>query len=176
MQSKNPDEVLQPIGGILAAIVPGLGYLYYRERGRALAVFLSITGLFTGGLYIGGIQVVDRVDDEWWFVLQALNGPMAFGVDYLHQNHFKTVVERGPDGRDHRRLPLPESAARRPANEPPERTLTKSLSRVHEAGTLYTAMAGMLNLIAVVDCLWHVPPGRRRSETSGRRASDQVSR
>lgn len=158
MSEKRQEEVLQPVAAIMAAALPGLGYLYFGDRTRAAAVFLSITGLFGAGVYIGGLDCVDSSEDRMWFIVQALNGPIAFGVDWVHQTQFKTVfhASSGPT----RITPPPASAK---MTSYPAQTLTKSLGRVNEAGTLYTAMAGMLNLIAIIDCLWHAPtPTRRR--------------
>ncbi len=158
MNSPGKDETLQPVAGLLAAILPGLGYFYLGDPRRAAAVFLSITGLFAGGLYIGGIDVVDSAEDRWWFYVQALNGPIAFGVDYVHQHKFK-ISTATAQGKRIAATPPPNSA-RSPLGA--VQAYTKSLGRVNEAGTLYIAMGGMLNLIAFIDCLWHAPPRRRR--------------
>lgn len=157
MNEKRPEEVLQPVAAVMAVAAPGLGYLYFGDRRRAAAVFLSITGLFGAGVYIGGIDCVDSVEDRWWFLVQALNGPLAFAVDWVHQTQFK-VEYHGASGP--MRITPPPASARMPGA--PAQTLTKSLGKVNEAGTLYTAMAGMVNLIAIIDCLWHAPPRRRR--------------
>lgn len=161
MSLHHDDEVLQPAAALLAWLLPGLGYVYLGDRRRAAAVGLSILGLFTGGVFIGGIDVVDRAEDKWWYVLQVLNGPVAIAADYAHQNYFKMSVT-GFRGGTQRVTPPPPA----PGSGPPPK-YSKSLARVNEAGTLYTAMAGMLNLIAVLDCLWHRPPARRRANAGG---------
>jgi hypothetical protein len=118
-------------------------------------------GLFVGGILVGGIDVIDRQEDGVWFIGQALVGPVAFGVDYYHQNHLK-VRESGRlrsaypnEGRD------PISAAPIPGGTPPNR---KSVGKANELGTLFCAVAGMMNLIAVLDAGF---PTRRGRSTGG---------
>lgn len=148
----------QPLAGVLAAVLPGLGHAFLGDPKRGLLVFAGVMGMFMGGLLIGGIDAVDRVEDKWWFVLQAGVGPTAFAVDAVHQNYFK--VREVVNGRERVRSGLPDPAGN--GGEPARNR--KSLGRVNEAGALYAAMAGMLNAIAVIDALWHVrrPRGARR--------------
>ena len=44
----------------------------------------------------------------------------------------------------------------------------KSLSRTSELGTLFTTIAGFLNVIVVIDAAFNVPYDRRRSQPGGR--------
>ncbi|QKK09905.1 MAG: hypothetical protein HND58_18275 [Planctomycetota bacterium] len=109
-------------------------------------------GLFLGGLLIGGVDVVDSRQDRLWFLGQALVGPVAFGTDYVHQN-----VLRGIDPATmQRRSPLPGEVKDAeghwvpgPAGSSPP--FSKSLGKMNEIGTLYCTIAGMLNLIVIID-------------------------
>ncbi len=153
-------ENFDPIALVLACILPGLGHWYLGEKKRAVLIASGVLGLFLGGMFIGGIDVVDRQEDPIWFIGEALVGPLAFGVDYVHQHHFKVLVKdpagpgmilrsalpgeiRNPDG-------TPGVAA--PGQNPPN---TKSLGRMNELGTLFSTIAGMLNLIVVIDAAVH---------------------
>ena len=92
------------------------------------------------GVLIGGIDAVDRKEDRLWFIAQAFNGPIAFGVDYLNQNMIKT-------------------------KSPEERLWTTGISHVNEIGTLFIALAGLMNLAVILDALHFTPrqtPKRRR--------------
>jgi len=142
--NRNP-ESLQPPAAILACILPGLGYLWFGDALRAAYVFAGVMGLFIGGLFIGGIDVIDRREDRWWFLLQAGVGPAAFVADHFNQ--------AGKSALD-------------PVTGDP--LVSKSVGRVNEAGSLMAALAGMLNAIAVIDCLWHAPttPRRRRTRST----------
>jgi len=140
-----------PIAGILALVLPGLGHFYLKERARAVWIAVGVFGLFFGGIFIGGIDVVDSREDRVWFMLTNLPmGPTVLVVDWLHQNRFKVIDDgrlrsawpgetRGADGRV------------KPAigDQPPPNI--KSIGRTNEIGTLFCALGGFLNLIVIVD-------------------------
>jgi len=132
------EETFQPLAGLMAVVFPGLGHGVLGDWKRAGLICLGVMGLFLGGMLIGGIDVIDRRDDKWWFVLQAGVGPTAFLTNYVHQKHVRTNGESDP------------------ANQ--------SLGRVNEVGSLYAGMAGLLNLIAIIDASWHAPASRRRRD------------
>lgn len=75
--------------GVCAAIFPGLGHLLRGEPKRALFAAIGVLGMFFGGILIGGVDVIDSREDKWWFYGQAFVGPMAFGIDWYHQNQLK---------------------------------------------------------------------------------------
>lgn len=87
--SRRDEERFEPIAGLLAVLWPGAGHLYLGEVRRGLLIMAGVLGLFFGGLFIGGIDVVDRREDPVWFFGQALTGPLAFATDWVHQNRFK---------------------------------------------------------------------------------------
>lgn len=78
-----PNETFQPAAAVLALAFPGLGYLYLRQPTRALYLAVGVLGLVVLGAFIGGIDVVDRQADFWWFIPQAGIGPLAFFIDWL---------------------------------------------------------------------------------------------
>lgn len=123
----------KPLGGLLALLLPGLGHVVLGRAKRGGLIFVGVMGLFLGGMLIGGIDVIDRQRDFWWFVLQAGVGPLAYVVDSLHQSRF--------------------------ASDP----LMQSLGRVNEVGSLYAGLAGLVNLIAVIDAAWPEVLSERRS-------------
>lgn len=148
MPTNRNDEQLTPVAAALAFALPGLGHLTLGKPRRALFIFLGVMGLFLGGVFIGGIDAVDRKEDFWWFVGQAGVGPVAFLVDRVHQSHFKVADPKSPTGV---RTPDPDENPRN----------SKSLGHPNEIGALYATIAGMLNVICVIDCLWSAPkPGR----------------
>jgi hypothetical protein len=167
----NPPERFEPAAAALAILFPGAGHVFLGEVKRGILVAVGVLGLFFGGMLIGGIDVVDKEDDFVWFLGQSLVGPVAFGTDWVHQNMMKVkdaqsgkprtarpevrdehgnviqrVEVRGPDGK---------AAFGQPGQLPPN---TKSVGRINEIGTLYGAIAGMLNLIAILDVLFHNRP------------------
>ena len=154
----HPEEEFQPIAGLLAVLLPGLGHFFLGERKSGVMIAVGVLGLFFGGMLIGGIDVIDRQEDTIWFAGQALVGPIAFGIDYYHQNYLK-VVEHTPGGPIRRtaypgetRGPGGSAVPSAPGIKPPN---SKSLGRMNELGTLFATLAGMLNLIAIIDALLH---------------------
>ncbi len=175
-QSNSQAEVesFAPLAGLLAILIPGAGHLYMKEPGRAFFVAVGVLGLFFGGIFIGGIDVVDRKEDFVWFLGQAMVGPIAFGVDSIHQNHFKArgsrdqVYRSGYPNETRQVIKDPTTGQSIAIWEPrldsdPGPPNTKSIGKVNEIGTLYAAMAGLLNFIAVLDALFpRRPAGGRR--------------
>lgn len=165
-------ERFEPLAGLLAMLVPGLGHLVLGQPARAAFIASGVLGLFFGGVLVGGVDVIDRKEDTIWFAGQALVGPIAFGIDYFHQNHLKVLADR-PDQPERRsgvglpggrwlRSPEPgegrdpQGAALTGAGmRPPS---SKSLGRMNELGTLFATIAGMLNLIVIIDAFYHSRP------------------
>lgn len=177
--SQSQAEPFNPIAALCAVAFPGLGHLYLRQTQRGLLAGAGVLFLFLTGLFIGGVSCIDRRENGVWFLGQALVGPLAFGVDYLHQSQFK-VIEAGV-----RRTPRPDEY-RDPATAQPVRIslnasgvptavtpsgktvspafppYTKSIGRTNELGTLFTTIAGFVNLIVIIDAAFNVPLVRRR--------------
>ncbi len=139
--TQHADETFQPGAAILALLLPGLGYVYLRQPVRGCALAAGVLGLVAAGLLIGGIDVVDRRADFWWFIPQAGIGPLAFVLDWLRHNPLASAM-------------------------------TPSVGRVNEVGTLFVVMGGMINLIAVIDCVWHEDPSAAAARRRRRRAGD----
>ena len=97
--------------------------------------------LVGSGLLVGGIDVVDRREDQLWFLAQAGCGPVVFAVDLANQSYIKQL---------------------QPASR---RLRATSLGRVNEMGTLFVALAGLMNVVVVLDALQGPPaPADRRGE------------
>lgn len=167
------DVSFDPLALVAACVLPGLGHIVRRERARAAAICVGVLGLFGTGMLVGGIDVVDRREDTAYFVGQAFVGPIAFGVDYIHQSQFKVWRETRVGDRVIRRLQSGFPGEWRAADgsgvmvaagatPPPGATkpAVKSISKINELGMLFGAIAGMLNLIAIIDAGF--PTTRRR--------------
>lgn len=138
MATPSPQQpVFNPLAGILAWILPGLGYLALGEKLRAVYALVGVGGLLVGGLLIGGVDSVDSKEDRYWAMVQFAAGPSVVAIDRYHQRTLKPALKAW------------ESGARRSGAEPPYR---RSVARVNETGMLYIALAGMLNIILVIDC------------------------
>ena len=159
-----------PLVALAGWLVPGGGYLLIGQRARGLTVGITVATLFALGLLIGGVRALEvpgwdehgfqiRLNDRgykvhpddaaysrasWvmrrsaltevrakpWSIAQVLNGPVA-----LAGAAASIWAASDPDGDDGDR-------------EPPG---ALSHGRVNEIGVLYTAVAGMLNLLAIID-------------------------
>lgn len=155
---RHTTDTAHPVPALLAILLPGLGHFALGERRRAAMICAGVLGLFFGGILIGGIGVIDKKEDFWWFVGQACVGPVAFGADWVHQNRFKVV-----DPATGRRITAPP-----PPDPDAKPAYSKPIGRMHEIGALYAALAGLLNLIAVIDAGWRPPRSHRQTPgTSG---------
>jgi TM2 domain-containing membrane protein YozV len=177
--SGDSGEHFQPVAALLALILPGAGQIYLGYVGRGLTIFAGIMGLFLGGLLVGGLNSIDSRENRVWFIGQALVGPTAFILDNLHQSRFKGY-ETSPAGQvlaRPSRVPNPDETITRradgirvltplPAGERPP--IVKSIGRPNEIGTLFGAIAGMLNVIAIIDAAWSI---RRRDREARARAA-----
>jgi hypothetical protein len=154
-----------PMAAILAWVWPGLGHISLGQRRRGLLIMFGVLFLFVSGLLIGGLDVVDHKRDKLWFLAQSLCGPVTFVADVANQG----VVKRMPDNWERN-----GDWKRRYLERDPDvlaQLKGTSLGRVNEIGTLYIALAGLMNLVVILDAL-HRAPGEpairhgRRSEDS----------
>lgn len=161
-----------PHAAVAGWLIPGLGHLILGQRRRGIILAVTITSLWLAGLLIGGISVIDRHDrgeppddnqslrsSSWWYWGQAMIAPSILierirdGMASAHAKKLGYVNEPNPRGR------LTPGTPGDPDSTPP---YEPSFGRVAEQGTLYTALAGMLNLLAIIDVLYCDAAARRR--------------
>jgi hypothetical protein len=139
---------------ILAWVWPGLGHISSGRRRRGMLIMFGVLFLFLAGTLIGGIDVVDRKRDRLWFLAQSLCGPIAFATDFANQRFLARPPEQWRESREWvRGYERGGEAMRRELR-------STSLGRVNEIGTLYLALAGLMNLVVILDAL-QGPTGRR---------------
>jgi hypothetical protein len=173
-----------PAVAIAGWFVPGAGYVLIGDVTRGLVIGITILALFLGGVLIAGIRVIDvpgydalghrvlmyqgrRVESthpdygrgtgQWaltdspfgeiirkpWFVAQVLSGPIAIvGGSWS----VAAAQPQTPGGR------IP--------------SVPMSHARLLDIGALYTAIAGIFNLLAMMDA----------ASRAGRRVHDGFSR
>jgi len=148
MSTRSPGQ-FTPTAAILAWLWPGLGHVRLGERRRGFLVMFGVLFLFGSGLLIGGVDSVDRRDDRLWFLAQLLCGPIALGVDLANQSIVKTLPSNWQQ-----RYQQGDQDVR-------DRIRRKGLGHVNEMGTLFCALAGLMNLVAILDALH---PVHRRAE------------
>lgn len=122
--------------------VPGLGHLLLGEKSRGIVIGLAILFVWLSGLLVGGISSVNRQEHPAWFAGQVMIAPS------LLVDAYRSV---GPK-------PKPHDA---------QTYYVPSLGRPQELGLLMSTMAGLLNLLAIVDVAY-----RHGSAAASRKEGD----
>ena len=120
------DHPVHTLALILGWLLPGLGHISLGQKRRGFLIMFGIVFLVLSGVLVGGIDAVDHNQDGLWFIAQVWCGPIVIGIDLLNQ------VFIAP-------LPIAEKA-----------TLV-GLSHANEIGTLFIAMAGLMNFVVLLD-------------------------
>ncbi len=144
MPSQEESTALRvPVAGLLTWILPGLGHFYLGDRARGLILLVTITATFWSGVAIGGAAgTVNPHERKLWFLAQLGTGG-------------NTLAAYGLSRRVLAELP--------PSDKPP--FLGHWLST--DVGVHYTGVAGLLNLLIILDALSRAEPSaaRRRKKS-----------
>lgn len=62
---------------ILGWVIPGGGYAVLKDYKRASVIFVVLTLMFAGGLYVGSLAVIDTVTAKPWYYAQILFSPLT---------------------------------------------------------------------------------------------------
>jgi hypothetical protein len=125
------DNPPAPLVALAGWLVPGSGYWLLGHRRRAVVIGVSVIVLFLLGIFIAGIAVVEA---------PSLSGPGNLLSRVLQKPWFLGQVMTGPLGL------ISAWIGQSVAHDYPA-----AKARLGEIGTLYTAVAGMLNLLAIID-------------------------
>lgn len=143
--ARNSSASTPALAALIAGwVLPGLGHYLIGEKKRGLILLCGLYGLFGAGLLVGGIDVIDRRQDTLWYAGQVLIGPPAIALDKWRESMRKSVSPPGP---------MPSSAG---FGTPP---YSISIGRPNELGTLYCTLAGVLNLLVLVDLFGRIFEG-----------------
>ena len=157
-----PERVFSPSAALLAWLWPGLGHISLGQRRRGALIMFGVLFLVLTGLLIGGLNCVDRKHEKLWFLAQSLCGPVVFAADFANQNLVQVIPQDWLQARNR------EEMIRRYREGDPEvlRALPRiGISHVNEMGTLFVALAGLMNAVVILDALYYLP----RSEPLPRR-------
>jgi hypothetical protein len=131
------------VAAVLAWLIPGAGHLYQRRTGKGLLFMICILGTYFFGLALGEGKVVyaswNQVDRRWQFPLQAGVGLPA--IPALVQS---MTVRRGNP-------PLMGGVMAPPKTQDELASWHYLLAQRFDIGTLYTMVAGLLNILAIWD-------------------------
>ncbi len=131
MTHKNTNQTHQPLNiaaVVLGWLLPGLGHISIGQKRRGFLILFGILFLVFCGVLVGGIDAVDHKNDGLWFIAQVWCGPIVVGIDLLNQTFI---------------APLPVA----------QRATLVGLSHANEIGTLFIAMAGLMNFVVLLDLL-----------------------
>lgn len=178
-QTQRARQVPSAIVAVAAWIVPGAGYLLIGDIARGLTVGITIVLLFFGGLLVGGIRCLDvpgydahgtkimvsangrpgprSTGEAWilqarpldeirskpWSIPQIMMGPVDVICDIwsVRDSQPAELGKVDADGEDSSGASYGEG----------ERIAARSHARLNDQGVLYTAVAGLLNLLAIID-------------------------
>lgn len=176
------------LAAFLAWLVPGLGHIYQGRTGKGLLFFICIFGTFVYGLYIGDGRVVyasvPSTLTRWQYFCQ-----LGVGLPALPALVQRARMKQG-------RLPLLNDKFMRPpsrqpgqskdafgnvVNHPDELAMWHhDLADRFEIGTVFTVIAGLLNLLVIYDAYGGplvIPPhpDEQKDKETGRQGNKEKS-
>ena len=136
---------------LLAWLWPGAGHLYQRRYGKAALFMVSLLAMYFFGLAVGQGHVVyaswTKTDKRWQYICQAGIGLPALPALVQAARVFKSK-------------PAWWGGWMAPPTQPVDPENSDQLAHWHldlsvafELGTLYTMIAGLLNVLVVYDAL-----------------------
>jgi hypothetical protein len=132
--SKSQEQQLFVSSAALAWVFPGLGYIHRGQTARGLMVMVSVLSLIFVGTLVGGIQVCDAARNPVSGLAQRASLPGVI-LNFI-------------------------AAANRPAGAGDGFTqvmIDNTGGRPEEVGLIFTAVAGALNLMAIIGSLTPLP-------------------
>ncbi len=130
-----------PLAALFAWMLPGLGHWWIGERKRAIIFFVVTSVTFWGGVAVGGVRSsVTLRDNGPWIAAQLCMGPQAL-IALQWSNRLASIEAR--QGVNFK-APWPAS----------------------DIGVVYAGVAGLLNLLIILDALARVD--RTAPSTSSR--------
>lgn len=153
-------ELREPwLAALLAWLVPGMGHMYQRRTGKGLLFFVCVMGTFLFGLAIGDGKVVyasTRGEEPWRWQYYCQLGVGAPALPALVQRArreaHKAPLWNGfmaPPSQEPQELPDDSGNMTTQPNELAAWTI--AMHPRYELGTVYTVIAGLLNVLVICD-------------------------
>lgn len=142
-----PKPRIAALAAILSWLVPGLGHIYAGDRRRGIMIFLFIVGAIIIGLIISGGLAVDIAFHEIAFAGQlGAGGPTlgTVGLKYLRDK--RKLGRTGVRDLTYKKLKEEREVVMKEAYDK-----RGHINPWHELGLLLTTIAGLLNLLVILD-------------------------
>ncbi len=149
--------ILHVLAVLLGWLLPGLGHVLIGKAARGVILGVTILMIYLGGIFIGGIGVIDSQSPEaedggkrplaLWFLGQALIAP-SLGLN-IYNHHLQEVYRDEVLSEEYS-----ENDAWYPFVDTAKAPYEPSFSKTHEQGLLYTSLAGLLNLLVLIDLVF----------------------
>lgn len=133
--------------------VPGLGHYLIGEKKRGVILFVCISMLWFGGLLIGGPGVVDWYSQSVPIVRKGQYGLFqTFAFEMVRTRYMQ---------------PVPPGMSADEVGRTGRITYRPSLNRLEEQGVLYASVAGLLNILLILDVVHRGGgPTRQKGDSS----------
>ena len=182
-------ELKEPwLAALLAWLVPGLGHLYQGRIGKGLLFFICVLGTFVFGLVIGDGKVVYASTSteqpwRWQYYCQlgvGLPALPALVQRELKEDHKQPILGgfMAPPSQEPQKLEDDSHGMSEQPNELAKWTVEQHPR--YELGTVYTVIAGLLNVLVICDAyagplVLGVRKGEEGAEPKGDGASKEVA-
>ncbi len=165
------------LAALLAWLIPGLGHWYQGRRAKAVLFFVCIMGLFGYGVYLGGgyredpsgnkrflgygraVYIsVEKGDMRLYYLSQIGVGLPAFPALFqaYQMSHNRKVILWGFMAPPRPVGPPFDDPTSPNYGQPTAHDLNYLLNRTLELATIFTAVAGLLNVLVIYDA-WAGP-------------------
>jgi len=166
-----------PLAALLAWVWPGAGHIYQRRYAKAILYMVCILGTYFFGLALGEGKVVyaswNEVDKRWQFPLQ-----LGVGLPTMPAVVQSMVVRRGGEPLFGGLMAPPRRYRDKQDKWVDELAdWHKGLNIRFELGTLYTMIAGLLNVLAIWDAYGGpviTEPGKERGPPEDKEKDDKA--
>jgi hypothetical protein len=179
-------ELKEPwIAAVLAWLVPGMGHMYQGRTGKGLLFFVCVLGTFLFGLAIGDGKVVyasSRGEEPWRWQYYCQLGVGVPALPALLK--MKPVEAREPNGGfmappAHVEVTVRDDSDNETIQPSELAAWTVKMHPRYELGTVYTVIAGLLNVLVICDAyagpLVLLPKKKTETEGEGDAPGDPAS-
>jgi hypothetical protein len=187
------------LAAFLAWLVPGLGHIYQGRTGKGVLFFVCIVGTFLYGLYIGDGRVVyastapifsrQFLTERWQYICQVGVGLPALPA-LVQRERMKDggtpLFGAGPDNKfmrpPYKHPPGEQRVFQSEDQTDPSRVVQHGdelakwnydLGELFDIGTVFTLIAGLLNILAIFDAYGGplvIPPPEEKKKPGGKTA------